>query len=167
MILIESKRLFLREFEPTDAEFLFKLNSDPDVLNLTGDKPFKDVDEARAFLTNYDQYKKYGYGRWIVLKRSRPEAIGWCGLRYDDNAKATDLGFRFVKDEWNKGYATESSLAVLEFAKRKFKLPHVIGKAHLENKASQRVLEKIGMKKEGDSDFDGMPGVIYDYRFKD
>ena len=55
MVVLETDRLILREFEERDAEHLYLLNLDPDVIKFTGDKAFKDIEEASVFLKNYKQ----------------------------------------------------------------------------------------------------------------
>jgi RimJ/RimL family protein N-acetyltransferase len=69
-VIIETDRLLLREFELSDAFEMFRLNSDHEVIKYTGDVPFKNIEEAEHLILNYDQYKKYGFGRWTaVLKK--------------------------------------------------------------------------------------------------
>ena len=72
-----------------------------------------------------------------------------------------DIGFRFFKKYWNKGYATESSKACLSYGINELKMTEILGRAMKENKASIRVLEKIGLEFEKEFDFDGNIGVIY------
>lgn len=107
--MIETKRLILRELNPTDASDFYKLNLNQNVIQHTGDSSFKNIDEAHDFLQNYSDYKKNGYGRWAVVTKENQQFIGWCGLKLTNNE--TDIGFRFFEEEWNKGYATESAKA--------------------------------------------------------
>ena len=72
-----------------------------------------------------------------------------------------DIGFRFFKKFWNKGYATESAIACLELGFHKFNLQQIVGRARKENIASIKVLEKIGLHYWKDFDFDGEEGVVY------
>ncbi|MGD9899487.1 MAG: GNAT family N-acetyltransferase [Calditrichaceae bacterium] len=142
--IIETERLFLRELRSSDAEKMYDLNSDPDVVKFTGDIPFTSIESARAFLEKYDEYKKQGYGRWAVITKDSNEFIGWCGLKYNEE-KYTDIGFRFFRKEWNKGYATEAAKATLEYGFSVLKLNEIIGRASTDNKPSIRVLEKLKM----------------------
>lgn len=162
MKILETQRLLLREFETHDAESLYLLNSDPDVIKYTGDPPFANVFEARSFIENYNQYKLYGFGRWAVIDKSTSLFMGWCGLKYGPSTDETDIGFRFFKRCWNKGYATESAQACLEFGFGKLDRPSIIGRAMKENTASIRVLEKLGMAFESEFDFyRGHAGALY------
>jgi len=142
--IIETKRLLLRELNVSDSEHFFVLNSDPEVLKYTGDKPFLSVYDAESFLKNYNDYKKNGFGRWAVISKESSKFLGWSGLKLNEE-KLIDLGFRFFKKDWGKGYATESAKASLEFGFNTLKINEIIGRASLENKGSVRVLEKLKM----------------------
>lgn len=145
--IIETSRLILREFIIEDAQDFFDLNSDPDVLKFTGDQPFSKVEDAILFLKNYQkqQYQMVGYGRWAVILKPMNQFIGWCGLKKNEE-NLIDLGFRFYKEQWNKGYATEAAKATLIYGFYHLQFHEIIGRAAQENSASIRVLEKIGMK---------------------
>ena len=62
----------LREFHISDAPALYELNSDPEVMRYTGDKPFSSIAEAESFVQNYDAYEKYGFGRWAGTGPGHP-----------------------------------------------------------------------------------------------
>jgi ribosomal-protein-alanine N-acetyltransferase len=161
MLILETQRLLLREITESDAENAYLLNLDPDVIKYTGDKSFDSPAEAREFLSRYDHYKKYGFGRWGVISKENSEFMGWCGLKYSADTDEHDIGFRFFKKHWNKGYATESAMACLQLGFEKFNMGTIVGRAMKENAASIRVLEKIGLIYWKDFDFDGQQGVVY------
>jgi RimJ/RimL family protein N-acetyltransferase len=146
MIMLETPRLLLRQFLAEDAPFFFALNNDPEVIRYTGDTPFKDMEAAQTFLANYDQYEKYHSGRLSVLLKETGELLGWCGLKYHPQNGETDLGYRFKKIYWNKGYATEASIACLQYGFSVLNLPFIAATAMKENTASIRIMEKLGMK---------------------
>lgn len=143
--ILETDRLILREFIPQDAEELYNLNKDPEVIRYTGDKPFKDKQEANDFLKSYKDYTVHGFGRWAVIHKDSVEFLGWCGLKINEEGHI-DLGFRFFRREWNKGYATEAAKACLTYGFETIHMETIIGRAAKNNTASLRVLEKIGMK---------------------
>lgn len=142
--ILETARLTLREFTPADAAAMYALNLDPEVLRYTGDMPFESEEEAASFLKNYREYEKNGFGRWAVLTKAEGVFIGWCGLKRNEEGMV-DLGFRFFRAHWNKGYATEAARACLKFGFEKCGLEKIVGRAARANAASVRVLEKIGM----------------------
>lgn len=157
--IIETERLYLRELNVKDAVSFYHLNLDDDVLKYTGDKPFKNIESSKKFLKNYDHYNKYGFGRWAVINKENEEFLGWCGLKFSE--KEYDIGFRFFKKHWNKGYATESAKACIDYGMNNLKLTEIVGRAMKENQASIKVLEKIGLKYYKDFDFEDNIGVIY------
>ena len=72
--------------------------------------------------------------------------MGWCGLKYLSETNEVDLGYRFMKKFWDKGYATEAALACIEYGFNRLNLQRIVGRALPGNLASIKVLEKCGMK---------------------
>ena len=142
--IIETKRLILREFSVLDAESLFDLNADPEVLRHTGDEAFSSVADAALFLSNYSDYQKNGFGRWAVMSKETNDFLGWCGLKLNEENRI-DIGFRFIRNEWDKGFATESARACLEYGFNHLNMIEIIGRVSDDNKASINVLVKLGM----------------------
>ena len=143
--IIETSRLYLREFELSDARKMFELNSDKEVIKYTGDDHFTSESEALNFIKNYDHYKAHGFGRWAVILKETNTFIGWNGLKLNEE-NDIDIGFRFFKKYWGKGYATEIIAGFLEFCFDAFRLPSIMAQALKTNSASQRVLEKLGFE---------------------
>ncbi|MEM6799797.1 MAG: GNAT family N-acetyltransferase [Bacteroidota bacterium] len=143
MKILETSRLWLREFRISDAPNMFELNSDPEVIKYTGDVSFQSLQEAETFLKNYDPYSQTGMGRWLVLRKSDQACLGWCGLKLHNN-DWVDLGYRFFKRYWNQGYATEASIGCLNYGFDKLRLEEVYGMVVAENIASVKVLGKLG-----------------------
>lgn len=165
--ILETERLLLRELNPDDAGDFFNLNENPNVIKYTGDKAFQNIDEAREFLENYQNYRLNGYGRWAVMSKENNEFVGWCGLKYNSSTDETDVGFRFFEHYWNKGFATESAGACIDYGFKNLNLNTVLGRAMQDNAASVKILEKLGMKYVRDFDFDGHKGVIYKIESRD
>lgn len=145
-VVIETNRLLLRHFTAEDAPLLYELNLDPEVIRYTLD-PIKDIDHARQVLEQVilPQYVLYNYGRWAVHLKPGHEFIGWCGLKYVPERKEIDLGYRFIKPAWGKGYATEAAHACIKYGFEKLNLKRIIGRAMPDNLWSLKVLEKCGM----------------------
>lgn len=159
--ILETNRLYLRELEVSDAQDFFNLNLDPEVIKFTGDVPFNHITEAQSFLQNYNQYELFGYGRWAVIRKQDNKFLGWSGLKYSSDVEEVDLGFRFFKEYWNQGYATEAAIGCLNFGFQNLKLEKIVGRAMEANTASVKVLEKIGMQFIGKFDFLKHKGVLY------
>lgn len=159
--ILETSRTWMRHLTIDDAEFFYALNNDPLVMQYTGDAAFQDQQAARDFLAHYDQYAKYGVGRMAVLLKENNECIGWCGLKFHPDTNQYDIGFRFFRNYWGQGYATETAKAVVDYGFRQLQLSRIIGRAMKENNASIKVLEKCGMTYVQESACGGEPGVLY------
>ena len=163
--LIETERLRFRESSEADGEAMYELNSDPEVVQYTGDGPFESVQAARDFFTEYKNvYRKWNRGRWILELKDSGEVIGWCGLKFHEDSGLTDVGYRLFKRHWGKGYATESCKAAIEYGFRELNLEKIIAHARKENTASLRVLEKCGLKITGEDNDCG--GEIWCWEIK-
>lgn len=132
--------------QPEDGPVFYELNLDPDVIRYTGDGPFKSKEAAIEFLKNYDAYKKYGMGRWVVESKQGNTILGWCGLKYLPEDREVDIGYRFFKKYWGQGYATETAKRCIKHGFEDLELTRIIGRSAVANIASLRVLEKCGLK---------------------
>lgn len=144
--LLETNRLYLREFTIDDAQLLVELNSDPRVTKYTEHGPITTIEAAEKKLRT-DILLQYPnkLGRWAVHLKSNDEFIGWCGLKYIEKEKVHTLGYRFFYKHWGKGYATEAAKASLDYGTTVLKLKGIIAKALKENTASIHVMKKTGM----------------------
>ena len=143
---LSTPRLYLREFTIDDAQLLIDLNSSIDVTRYTGDGPVKDLEDAKRILTEiiFPQYKNK-IGRWAVHLKDTDEFIGWCGLKFLVETNQIDLGYRYFKKYWGKGYATESAKAVLDYGVNVVQLKNITARAAKANTASLNVIKKLGM----------------------
>ena len=147
--VIETDRLYLCEMHIEDARDFWRLNRDCDSIRYTGDIPFKGIAEARTFIKNYTHFQEHGFGRWSVFTKKNDEYIGFCGLKYLPERKTVDLGYRMMKKYFGNGYATESGQACLDYGFQKLKLREIVAWTMEENRASTRVLEKLGFVNRG------------------
>lgn len=158
--VIETERLILREFMDKDALSFYQLNEDEEVIKYTGDSAFTSLAEAEIFIREYDEYRKEGFGRWAVMEKREDRFLGWCGLKRNEE-NHIDLGFRFYREEWGKGYATESARACVEYGFGEIGISCIVGRAIKENVASIRVLQKVGMEYWKEGSCQGMEGAVY------
>lgn len=157
----QTERLVLRELQPEDAEALCRLDSDENVIRYTGETPFRDEADARRFIEDYDHYDRYGFGRWAVEHREGGGFMGFCGLHRLDGDAGVDLAFRFFREHWASGYATEASRACLQAGFHDFGLGDIIGRAMRENLPSISVLQKLGMRFRRMAEDQGVFWLIY------
>ena len=87
-----------------------------------------------------------GYGNWAVHLKGNDAFIGWVLLKHLQDSGLIEVGYRFHKKFWGKGYATEIARAVLDHGFMNLKLDKIVGITNPRNAGSQRVLEKIGLK---------------------
>jgi RimJ/RimL family protein N-acetyltransferase len=155
-VVIETDRLLLRTFTEDDAPLLYQLNQDPEVTRYTMD-PMTSLEQAKSVLEQVilPQYILYNFGRWAVHVKNDLEFIGWCGLKYRPERNEIDLGYRFMKKFWGKGYATESASASIQHGFTKLNLQKIIGRALPGNISSIKVLERCGMNYVGEELVDG------------
>lgn len=160
-INIETERLILRELRSTDLKGMFELDSNPNVHRYLGNKPIKTIDEAKKIIDNVkQQYVDRGIGRFAVVEKTSGDFIGWSGIRlnteYNMNGftKYYDIGYRLIERFWNKGYATESGKAAVDYAFNVMKLPEIYGTTEIGNEASHNALLKIGLTYEEDFYFE-------------
>ena len=162
-IILETSRLLLRTFTPEDSRLIYELNLDPEITRYTGD-PVRDINHAKEILEQVilPQYALYNHGRWAVHIKDGLEFIGWCGLKNQPERNEIDLGYRFLKTAWSKGYATEAAFACIKYGFEKLNLQRIIGRAMPDNIGSLRVLEKCGMTYIRDEIVDGHPAKTYE-----
>jgi len=161
-IIFETPRFLLRRFTKEDAPLIYKLNSDPEVVRYVHEPVLENENQAKEILINniLPQYK-LNLGRWAIYDKAGYEFIGWCGLKYIKETGVYDLGYRLLRTAWGKGYATEAAQYTLIYGLRDLKIELITGMAHVENLASIKVLEKIGMKFSKEDIVAGEPVKVY------
>ena len=148
-VKLESDRLLIRPFKIGDEQAILELNSNSLVQKYTGDTLLTTKEQAEDVLHNIilKDYEIYGYGRFAVIYKPEQKFIGFTGIKYLPEANGeSDLGYRFLPEYWGKGIATESSKMALDFGFNGLQLKKILGFTELKNKASTRVLEKVGFK---------------------
>lgn len=155
-VLLETDRLILRQFVEADEDHLFELDSDPEVVRFFPGY-VADRKQIRELLqANFQYYQDYeGYGFWAVLEKPNQTFLGWFLMRpwkwasyFAENMAAPDdleIGYRFHKAAWGKGYATEGTRALIAKGFNELNAQNVMANASPNNKASIRVMEKAGM----------------------
>jgi RimJ/RimL family protein N-acetyltransferase len=158
-LILETERLFLREFDEGDAAPFYLLGSDPAVLRYTGDPGggLRSIEHALEVLRSRSiaDYRNYEYGRWACVLKANGEVIGFAGLKYLADVQEVDIGYRLLPAYWGQGLATEASRAVLDYGRTRLGLERIIGLVDPENVASVRVLEKLGLMSAGQIEYQG------------
>ena len=165
--IIETERLYFRNFKQEDIEGVWALDSDPEVHKYLGNEPLISKEQIPPIIKSIqDQYERNGIGRWAAFRKEDDKFIGWSGLKYIDKEgdgiiHSHDVGYRFIRAFWGMGYATESAKAGLAYGFNVMNLPLIYGIAHHKNIASNKVLKKIGLEYVEERMFFNAPHICY------
>jgi len=151
VLVLETERLRLRPFTFDDEAAVFALVSDPEIARFVRFKAHRTPAETRAFLELVQQYYRRGEPfAWAIVRREDGRLIGSCGfVSQGGERRSAEIGYWLGKPYWGKGYAEEAAQALVRFGFEQMGLEFVEAKCFLENRAGQRVIEKLGMKFEG------------------
>jgi RimJ/RimL family protein N-acetyltransferase len=147
-LVCETPRLHVRRLGADDAAFMLALLNEPSFLQNIGDRGVRTLEDARTFQSNgpLASYEQHGFGLFHVGLKATGETIGICGLLKRDWLDDVDVGFAFLPAFWSKGYAFESALGVIEWARHTLGITRVLGLTKPDNLGSMRVLEKLGLE---------------------
>lgn len=125
------------------------LNQEAFLLNI-GDRRVRTLADAAAYILDgpVASYQTFGFGLYAVEERSSGKLAGICGLLKRESLDAPDLGFAFLPRFWGQGYALESAEAVVHWARNSLGLRRIVAITKPENRASIKLLEKIGFRLE-------------------
>jgi RimJ/RimL family protein N-acetyltransferase len=146
---IETERLILRRWRPTDLDALTAVFAKPEVWWFPLQRGYT-ADETRAFLDRkLELWSTQGYSQWAAV--AKPDTlIGFLGLQppgfLPEVMPTVEIGWRFDPDFWGRGLATEGGRAALRFAFEVLGLDHVVSIYEPENVASGSVMERLGMR---------------------
>ncbi|WP_395671134.1 GNAT family N-acetyltransferase [Phenylobacterium sp.] len=145
MTALRTARLTLTPIGLDDAAFLLGLLNDPGWIANIGDRGVRDLEGARAYITD-----RLAGGTWFVARTSDEAdgdaAVGVAGIvPTREGMDCPDLGYAILEAHAGKGYATEAAAAVLAYARSDMGLPRIAAITDPNNRASRHVLEKIGL----------------------
>jgi RimJ/RimL family protein N-acetyltransferase len=151
--VFQSERLGFRFWKQDDLPVFAAMNADKMVMSHFPSILSKA--ESQEFLDRLLVHQqKWGYCYFAVELLATKEFIGFIGLanpKYEaEFMPATDVGWRLIKLAWGKGYATEGAKRCMQYAFEELKLPKVVSTCPATNLLSERVMQKIGMRKMGE-----------------
>jgi RimJ/RimL family protein N-acetyltransferase len=146
--VLETERLILRELTEEDAPFMLALLNSRGFIEGIADRGVRTVEEAAGYTRDrvMASYAEHGFGMWGVVPKGEAEPVGLAGLVKRDVLEHVDIGYAFLEHVWGRGYAQEAAAAVLKHAREALGLETIVAITNLDNAASQRVLEKIGLR---------------------
>lgn len=146
--MLQTERLVLRCFEPSDAVDVFAYAQSPNVGPMAGWKPHQTIDESRAVVRCFIT----GGEVWAIVEKKSGRVIGSIGLHRDGKrsiAATRDLGYTLGESYWGQGYGTEACRAVLRYAFETLGC-EVLSVGHFPtNHKSKRLIRKLGFTYEG------------------
>jgi RimJ/RimL family protein N-acetyltransferase len=146
--ILETDRLILRWLSVEDAEFILRLLNEPSFIRFIGDKGVRTVDDAQRYILEgpVSSYEQVGFGLYLSELKETGVAIGICGLLKRDSLEDVDIGFAFLPEFWNRGYAFESASAVMAYGRDVIGLDRIVAITSPDNDGSINVLGKLGLR---------------------
>lgn len=148
-IIVQTPRIIIREFIPEEEELLLALYRDPEVTKHVTKRT--DEENRKRFAEALEEYKNgTGLGRWGVFSVEDDDFVGVCILKpADSDPTRIELGYVFAKKHWGKGLATELAQALVKYGFEEKGLTEICACINPENIASQNVLLKAGLQRDG------------------
>jgi RimJ/RimL family protein N-acetyltransferase len=145
--VLETERLRVRWLSLEDAQFILELLNDAAWLQFIGDFGVRTLEDARAYLVRspISMYARLGFGLYLTELKKEHVPIGMCGLIKRDFLDDVDIGFGFLPEFRKQGYAYEAAAAIMAYGKETFGLKRIVAITTLDNQASARLLEKLGL----------------------
>jgi [ribosomal protein S5]-alanine N-acetyltransferase len=149
ILVLETERLILHQFQLYDEDVLVEIFGDPEVMR------YGPGIQTRQWIRQWldaclEYYQKLGFGPWAVAEKTG-EFFGYAGLFHYpdiDGRPEIEVGYRLAQSHWGHGYATEAVSAIREHSFHILGLPRLIALIDPQNMASIRVAEKVGMQYE-------------------
>jgi RimJ/RimL family protein N-acetyltransferase len=154
---LRTERLVLRGWRPEDREPFAALNADPQVVEYLPGALSRA--ESDALVDRIESgWENRGYGLWAVEVPGGAPFIGFVGLDHQafDSPfnPAVEVGWRLAASAWGHGYATEAGRASLAFGFQQHGLEEIVSFTTRHNVRSRRVMERLGMRRDADDDFE-------------
>ncbi len=144
----ETERLLLKPMSVNDSKFIFELYNSPKFIKFIGDRNIKTIKDAENYIKEkfLPQFEKLGYGNYLIIRKSDEKKIGGVGIFEREGLDVQDIGFSFLDEFQGKGYGYEAASKLLESAYKEFALKKISAITSKENFASQKLIEKLGLK---------------------
>ena len=146
-----TSRLSLRRFTLDDLDTLDRLGSDPRVTEFLGGVKSRSATDAMLRTRILEYYGQHpGLGIWATVERASGQCVGFHVLNHIQGETDIQVGYALFTDAWGKGYATEMTKRLLRYGFETLRLPVIAAITNLGNTASQRVLLKAGLRRNGE-----------------
>ncbi|MFB6343785.1 GNAT family N-acetyltransferase [Saccharicrinis sp. FJH62] len=141
-------RLLIRPVQIEDADFILALLNTEKFIQYIGDRNVRSIEDAEKYIRDKmsGQFERLGFGNYAVIRKEDHKRIGTVGLYDREGLDAVDIGFAFLPEYEGQGYALEAAEKILHAAFYDFNLPFVCAITTKDNYASQKLIEKLGLK---------------------
>ncbi len=145
-MVLETKRLILREMTQQDLPSLCEILQDDEVM-YAYEGAFTQAEVQGWLDKQFDRYKEDGFGLWAVVLKETGLMVGQCGLTMQEynGGKVLEVGYLFKKAYWHHGFASEAAIACKEYAFDKLDAEEVYSIIRDTNIPSQNVAKRNGM----------------------
>lgn len=145
-VILETRRLILREMSPADLDFVADMLADPEVMRYYP-KCYSREEAATWIGRQMNRYARHGHGLWLVLDKAGGQPVGQVGLLIQnlDGVEEKEVGYLIHRPFWRCGFATEAAMACRDHAFDVLGRQQVIALIRPENVPSQGVARKLGM----------------------
>ncbi len=157
-IIAETDRLVLRTIADGDAELHNRILNTPAVMaHIGGVMDYHEIETRHA--RGMAMYAREGFSFLFLIEKATGEMVGYCGIKRVDAPRAKnqhdhEVGWTIREDRWRRGYAEEAMRAVLDWAFGPVDAPHVVALTSMTNIGSWKLMEKLGMQRRADLDFE-------------
>lgn len=159
---LQTQRLLLRAFRPTDLDAYAEMYADPEVMRHLGNgQPVSRSEAWRNMAMLIGHWYLRGFGMWAVEERQSGAMIGRIGLWQPEGWPGLEIGWVLRRGYWGQGYATEGAKAALAYAFTQLQPSHIISLIYPDNLASQRVAQKLGETLEDTIEIAGHPVLVF------
>lgn len=161
--MLTTDRLVFRHFTPADLVPLYQdIYSHPLVAGALSPTGTLSLQQTAILLERrLLHWQDHGFGTWALIHKQTQQLIGNCGLHYLENTPDVELTYTIQPAYWGQGLATEASRAVLSWGFKILQLKQIVAVTGPANGASQRVMQKLGMKYQQNIRYNGTEVVYY------
>ena len=161
-IILETERLMLNTWQTSDWTALRPIATDTEVMRyITGGIPWTE-DRIQSFVEKQVQlHSERGFCRWKLLTKPAREMIGFCGVGFWREVEEPEIGWWLARGRWGRGLATEAARCALRDAFERVELKRIISIARPANRASIRIMEKLGLELDCEFESEGIRLLRY------
>ena len=158
----ETERLKLEPWQEADWLQLKPIAQDPEVVRyISNGEPWPEERIREFAARQVASFRESGFCFWRLLPKDSDQLIGFCGLQPLAGTSEIEIGWWLARKWWGQGLATEAAREALRDAFTRAGLERVVAIAQPENRASIRIMEKLGMRYERDTVHREIPVVLY------